>query len=113
MTYNFPDHIKGNTFKGIVFTIKVNGVVSDLTGCEIKMHIKTSIRDVSPVAEYSTTNLKIELTDPTNGKFAFKEQIIDVAAALYVYDIEITYPDDTVFTYIRGTWKINQNITHG
>lgn len=110
-TYNFPSHINGDTFSGVQFEVLVNAVALDLTDADITMQLKDS--NIGAVkAEFSTTNAKLEITDGPAGKFAFKEQIIDLCPKLYIYDIEILLPDGRKHTYIKGTWKIECDVTN-
>lgn len=110
--YNFPDHIKGDTFEGLNFTINVNGNPLDLTGAEIAMQLRNS-NSQNSIADFNTTNFKIIITDAVAGKFRLIKQIINILARTYNYDIEITMQNGDVFTYIKGTWTITQDITHG
>jgi hypothetical protein len=110
-TYNFPDHIKGDTFSGVQFEVLVNAVPLDLTDAVITMHLKESYQ-AKAKEEFSTVNTKLEITDALAGKFAFKEQIVDICAKNYVYDIEILLPNAKKYTYIKGTWKINCDVTN-
>jgi hypothetical protein len=110
--YNFPDHVKGDTFNGITFTVTLNSIALPLTGATIKMQLRKLITD--PVAlELSTINNKIQITNAPGGVFAIMPQIIDIATQNYIYDIEITLQDGTIKTYISGKWKIISDVTHG
>jgi len=110
-TYNFPDHIKGDTFSGVQFEVLVNTVALDITDADITMQLKEK-HDGGVKAEFSTANTKLEITDAVAGKFTFKEQIIDICAKVYIYDIEILLPNGKKHTYIKGTWKINCDVTN-
>ena len=103
--YNFRDHIKGNTFPGVTFTILINGLPWDLTGAVISMQLR-KITGSTNVFELSTTNGRIAITNPTEGIFAIIEQIIDIEAYNYYYDIIIILPSGIVKTYITGRWNI-------
>ena len=112
VNYNFQNHVKGDTFNGVLFTVTVNDVAFDLTGATITMDVRPT-KTGSVVATYSTTTTGITISSPsTAGKFTFDEQIIDIAAAKYVYDIEIELSSGTVKTYIWGNWEITQDVTY-
>ena len=111
--YNFPDHIKGDTFNGVEFTLEVNSLPVDLTNASIKMYLKTQSKACDVVAKFTTDNGKLTITDAVNGVFQFDNQIININAGTYDYDIEITLNNGTIKTYIKGTWKILQDITNG
>ncbi|NSW46216.1 MAG: BppU family phage baseplate upper protein [Bacteroidales bacterium] len=110
-TYNFKPHVKGDTFKGCRFTVNVNNAPLNLTGCQIRMHLRTNPLHDSKY-ELSTINGKIVIIDTINGIFEIPEQIIDIPAGNYYYDIEITFPDGKVKTYINGRFEIVQDITY-
>ena len=109
--YNFPDHIKGDTFVGTQFTIQVNGSPLNLTNVSIEMMLRKS--ETSPVALKLTKGSGITVNNAAAGIFSIDEQIIDIPSAKYLYDIEITLPNGEVKTYIGGTFKIIQDITYG
>lgn len=109
-TYNFPDHIKGDTFSGVQFEVLVNAVALDLTDADITMQIRENYSSANKI-EYSTANAKLEITDAVAGKFTFKEQIVDVAPKKYVYDIQILLPNGKKHTYIKGVWVITCDVT--
>lgn len=110
MTYDFPDHIKGDTFEGVQFTVTVNSVALDLTGATIKMQVRKSPTS-AVIDTYTTTGGHLTITNAAGGIFTFDEQIISLASAKYYYDIQITLADATVKTYISGYWTITQDIT--
>jgi len=105
-TYNFEDHISGDTFSGVQFEVLVNASALNLTGAAIKMQLKESASS-KMIAEFSVANSKLEITDAVAGKFSFKKQIVEVCPKNYVYDIEIILANNDKHTYIKGTWKIN------
>lgn len=106
---NLPDHVRGDTFEGARYTLEVNGAASDLTGASIRMQLKKD--KSSATSKEFSTGAGITITDALNGVFEIDKQIISVDANAYVYDIEITYPDETVKTYVEGKWKILQDVT--
>jgi len=111
--YNFPTHIKGDTFDGALFTLSLNTVAIDLTGAIITMDLRATKDGVSAKRFTSVDDADITIdADPTLGKFSINNQIIDVDAATYYYDIQIEFPDNTIKTYISGTWHIVQDVTY-
>ena len=110
--YNFKDHTKGDTFKAINFTLDEDGTPVDLTGASIRMMVKLNATDTNFALEVSTSSGGMLITDAANGAFTFEEQIIDIDAAKYVYDIEITDTNGNVNTYIKGSWHILQDVTY-
>lgn len=102
--YNFPDHTNNDTFNGVSFEVLLNNVAVDLTDADIKMQVRDS--NCKLVAEY-----KLEITDATAGKFSFKKQIISLTPSKYSYDIQITFANGDIKTWIKGEWKINKDVT--
>jgi hypothetical protein len=112
MSYNFPDHIKGDTFDGVIFEILENNLPVDLTSAVINMDLRTSQAAETAAVRFSTSTNELEITDAVNGIFKFKEQIVNIAAATYYYDIEIIFASGRVKTWISGKWKMKQDVTH-
>lgn len=111
--YNFVNHVTGDTFNGVLFTVYVNDVALDLTGAEINMDLRET-PDGTLIQRYTTVDdggLTI-LDPPTDGKFQFDRQVVSVTAGVYVYDIEIILSDGTIKTYISGKWNISKDVTH-
>jgi hypothetical protein len=109
-TYNFKDHVSGNTFNGQGFRIVVNGSPVDLSGAFIKMQLKTSPSAVSALTLDSDSH-GITIDETITGRFVIDEQRITAPASVYLYDIQITFSDLKEKTYIRGEWNIIQDIT--
>jgi len=109
MTYTIPDHIKGDTFNGVEFEMKLNGVVIDLTDCVILIQFKVNTY-AKPVL-ILTNGSGLEINDPTNGKFKILPQIVDIEAARYIYDVQFTFITGVIKTYLSGSWSIINDIT--
>lgn len=113
-TYNFPTHVKGDTFKSKKIQISsIKDEISsflDLTGCQITIQFKGSVN--SPVVfDFKTSNSTILITNATEGEFELQSRIINVLASTYVYDVQITFPDSSVKTYFRGSMKVESDVT--
>lgn len=101
--------IRGNTFEQMPFELLQNNVPIDLTGAEIKMQLRKECNGVVYL-ELDQDN-GITITDAVNGRFQIDEQIINIAAGNYKYDIRITFGDGTVKTWIKGDFLVICNIT--
>ena len=111
--YTFPTHKTGDTIKVITFTIKINLVPLDLTDSIIRMDVRTPSGTL--IRRFSTIDddgLSFILPQ-TDGKFQFNEQIISFEPGSYIYDMEFTFPNGDIFTYVEGTWTIINDITKG
>ena len=103
-TVNFT-HKRGDTFYATPINIQVNNVNLDLTGAVILMQLRKEAGGVIAL----TPDLTI--TDAVGGDFQIDEQIINIPACTYQYDIQITLADDTVVTWISGLFIINDDIS--
>ena len=112
-TYNIPSIIKGDTFKDLQFTLKINSVVEDLTdyaiACKFRKYAKTG-KEIKSIS----IGLGISLTDATNGIFKIDAFDLDdtFVAGVYYYDIEFTNGSGEINTYIQGSFKVIQDVTY-
>ena len=111
-TYNIPDHYKGDTFKGLAFNMQnqTTSAPIDLTDSEIKIQFRSG-SNIGTVQKELSIGSGITLVDAINGQFAIDAFVIDWRAGMNYYDIQITYPDGKVKTYIKGTLKIIDDVT--
>jgi len=86
---------------------------TNLTNCSIRMQVRQSLfGDV--ITEFSTSTSGLTITDAVLGKFK-----LTIAASVsslftsnkYIYDIEITFPDSSVYRVIKGSILIDQEVT--
>lgn len=113
-TYNFPSHVKGDTFRKrkITITKVINEVISkeDLTGCEIIIQFKST--PTSPIQyQFSTLDNSILISNPSEGEFELQDKIIDVSPITYIYDCQIKFPDSRVKTYFGGKHTIVNDVS--
>lgn len=66
----------------------------------------------APVVLQLSTGSGITITNAVGGVFQFDPLIIDVPIASYKYDIEMTFPNGTVYTYISGAMNVVTDISH-
>lgn len=108
--YNFPDAKRGDTYNDVSFTINVNGTAQDFTGATIRMWLVNSSQQV-PAADFNTTNGKLIITNATGGVFKTNIGIVLLDAAQYYYDIQITFANGTIKTWIEGTLTVLNDFT--
>jgi DNA-binding cell septation regulator SpoVG len=113
--YNFKKQYAGDTFKGIQLKAsRVSGETNertpiDLTNVEINMQIRTANR-VSVIKDFKIGS-GITLIDAENGIFTI-DPFKNPRAGEYVYDIQFTYNDGTLFeTYIQGSLSVELDTT--
>jgi hypothetical protein len=103
-TLNFTTK-RGDTFKQTDFQINVNDVALNLTGADVKMQLRKEPGGVVAL------EVPITIFDAVNGEFCIDEQIIDIQACSYRYDIQITQASGEVDTWISGLFTITDDIT--
>jgi len=110
MTYNIPQHISGDTWKGIstVQFIK-NNVPIDLTNAFVEFGVKLSISSPD-VLTLSTSNNGIEIISPLEGKIKILPRIVDIPVGKYSWYITLSTSDNNKKTYLMGLWYIIPNI---
>ena len=111
MIYRIPPHRRGDTWDGInSITITVNGTPVNLTGAQVKMEFRQSI-DSPVVLTLSTQDGSIVIMNAAGGIIQIPPQKIEIPFTTYLYDLQVTYPNGTVKTYMSGTWEIVPDIT--
>ena len=97
MSLNF-EHIKGDTFEAVNFAV-------------IKMQLKKECGGVIALNLTSVASAGLTITNAAGGLFKINKQIINIPEYNYVYDIEITFSDGTVKTWVEGNFVIKCDIT--
>jgi len=109
MTYNIPCHRRGDTWDGInSITIRVNGVLINLTGSSVKMEVRQSI-DAPVVMTFSTDDNSIQIISSSSIRIMPRK--IEIPFGNYLYDVQVIHPDGRVKTYLEGTWEIAPDVT--
>jgi hypothetical protein len=110
MSLNFT-HIQGDTFEDVNFAVVKNAVALSLTGAIIKMQLKKECGGIPILSFTSVASAGITITNAAGGLFKINKQIINISEFNYLYDIEITFADGTVKTWVEGNFTINCDIT--
>lgn len=110
MGLNFQN-IKGNTFDEVSFELLLNSDPYSLEDAVIRMQLRKEYGGIPFLSLTSVANAGITITNDVNGLFKINEQIIDICAFNYLYDIEIEFGDGTVKTYISGNFLIKSDVT--
>ena len=110
-TYNFPKLYEGDTHDGLSITVETSSggpkSAVDLTNVTIAMQVRNNAGAL--VLDLSVGS-GITKTDATNGVFRVDAFTVP-AAGNYNYDIEFTYADGTVKTYMGGTMSVKAGVT--
>src|SRR5690606_26649768 len=109
---NLEDRIKNDTFSSVEFEyLDANDDPIDLTDCTIRAQFRFRTK-IGTVVKDVYENNGITLTDPENGKFEIDEFTpVDWEVDSYYYDVQVTFPDGRIKTYVWGIVKIIQDIT--
>jgi hypothetical protein len=104
-------HIKGDTFEAVNFAVVKNAVALSLTGAVIKMQLKKECNGVAILSLTSIANAGLTITNASGGLFKINQQIINISEYNYIYDIQITFADNTVKTWVSGNFIVKCDIT--
>jgi len=110
MSLNFS-HIQGDTFEAVNFAVIKNAVALSLTGAVIKMQLKKECSGIPILSFTSVSSAGLTITNAASGLFTINKQIINIPAYNYLYDIEITFSNGDVKTYIEGSFLVKCDIT--
>jgi hypothetical protein len=109
MTYTIPPHRRGDTWDGInSISISINSAPVVLSGAEVKIEFRQSL-DAPVAMTFSTSTSTIQILNANTIRILPIK--IEVPFAKYYYDLQVTYPNGTVKTYMEGTWEILPDIT--
>jgi len=97
---------RGDTFLEVPFQIVINSVPLNLTGAVIRMQVR---KDAGTPIVFEPT---ITITNALNGSLKIDEQIFNVCAGVYKYDIEFQLASGGVHSdWIYGIFEITNDIT--
>jgi hypothetical protein len=96
---------RSDTFFAVPFQIAINSVPLDLTDAVINMQVR---KDFGTPIIFEPT---VTITNALTGIFEIDEQIFNVPACVYKYDIQITLDNGEVHTWINGIFEITNDIT--
>ena len=107
------DQYKGDTYDGVQFTLLNTEDSSpiDLTGVNIKIQFRYHSKIGGVQKEISNGN-GVTISDAINGIFSIDSFLIDWAPDIYYFDVQTTFLNGVVRTYIQGTIKVIQDITY-
>tara|TARA_R110002153_G_scaffold59259_2_gene161951 strand:- start:5906 stop:6262 length:357 start_codon:yes stop_codon:yes gene_type:complete len=105
---------KGDTYDGVQFTLlnTQDNTPIDLTGVAIKSQFRYDSK-IGGIQKEITDGNGITIDDAVNGVFSIDSFIIDWSPDIYYFDVQITFANGIVRTYIQGTIKVIQDITNG
>ena len=100
------DRRRNQTFSRIRFIYTLNGLPTDLSGVSIESKFRHK-NNCGPVVKTITDLDGITITDAAGGLFEIdKFTPITFEPALYYFDIEITFPNGDVKTWVECSFKV-------
>jgi hypothetical protein len=109
MSLNFK-HKRGDTFYEVDFEILKNQQPIDLTTAIIRMQVRKDYGSPIVLNFTSVNDNGITITDAVDGKFTINQQIIDIRAFKYIYDIQFEI-NGIVSTYVSGDFLVTNDVT--
>ena len=112
MLVKFLPHKKGDWWNGAKITItpKPNTDPIDLTTLtDILMQVKSDKTSKKSFLEFSIENGKITVLNAT--QFLIAGQVVDIPAAVYHSDIQITTSNGKPLTIMDISWEISQDVS--
>jgi hypothetical protein len=91
----------------------------DLTGATIKFTVKKKATDPDSeavIAKSSANAAEINITDAAGGKaeiYLVPADTKDINAMSYVYDVELTTSTGKVYTLVKATLRVLEDVTKG
>lgn len=86
----------------------------NLTGYQARMQIRSDVTSAVVLADMTTANGRILITDAVNGKFDLYLTAVETAALSFesgVYDLELVAPDNTVTRLLAGSVVLSPEVT--
>lgn len=108
-TYNFKDHVSNDSLKEFEIELLSETGPLDFTGATLTWNFRPKANPNQRVYSMTTDNGKLELSDPSNGKFVVKEQIIPLAPGVYVHDLTVVLSNGFTRRRLVGEWVIKPN----
>ena len=110
-TFDWPAQYAGDTAGAQSFNISRNGIPINLTGAVVRMQVRECGRPIPVLDLASNDGVSIVITDAESGMFRVGYYRNPPAPGSYVYDLEVTFPDGSVKTYLRGSYTIAGEVT--
>jgi hypothetical protein len=105
---------RGDTYDGVQFTLlntEDNSPI-DLTGVNIKIQFRYNSK-IGGLQKEINNGDGVTISDAVNGVFSIDPFLIDWNPDIYFFDIQMTFTNGVIRTYIQGTIKVIQDVTNG
>lgn len=110
--YNFPDIYQGDGIEPFSIRLKYpSGETIPLNGMAARMQLK-NVQSMIAFDFSTAEGADALLTITEAGAIQFPNiKSMKLEPGIYYYDLQVTDANDFVRTYLRGIWKVNQDIT--
>jgi hypothetical protein len=108
-TYTIPNHLHGDTFKGLSFQVNVNSAPKNLVSTLITIEFRLA-KKTGNLKKRLTIGQGITVTNAAGGVFQINPFLADLPVGIYYYDIQFN-DAGVISTYVEGTWEIVQDVT--
>lgn len=107
-TYNIKSRLTGDTWPGITFTLSINDEPIDFTDCVVEMAFRKN--SVIGKLEWLLSSESDDITID-DSSITILPRLLTLSPGKYVYDLQVTFPDSTVRTYVKGSFQVLKDIT--
>jgi hypothetical protein len=110
-------HKRGDTWDGIeieYFEYAPDGITkipTNLTGVTVLCQFKGNANGFYVFFDFKTSDGTVTIPNPLNGKIILMPKEINVSAAVYSTDVQLTFPSGRVESNLAGSWKIYDDIS--
>ena len=109
--YNFAAE-QGATLERVITYTDPDEAIIDLTGFTALMQVRPTAASATVILELSTgSGITIDGPEGTLTLLVDADDMAALTPAVYVYDLEITAPDDKVTRLIEGKFTVKAEVT--
>jgi hypothetical protein len=104
---------RGDTFGGVKFIFSLNGSPVSLLGCDILMQVRQEADAQNIIMQFSTADSEITIGGVDNNEVTILPKVVpaNAPARKCAYDVQITFPDSTIKTWVTGEFEILKDVT--
>lgn len=112
-TYDILKQRRGDTFAGVKFIYNLNGSPISLAGASIVMQVRAEADATDYIMQFTTAASEITVGGASNNEVTILPKLIPATAVAKkcVYDVQITFPDSSVKTWVSGIFEITKDVT--
>lgn len=101
---------RGDTWEGTK-VFRIDDVAQEGDLASVRMQIKAKATDTTALVELTSAASQITILSAADRRFQIPRQAISIAKGRYVHDIEATFTNGEVRTYLQGRVTVDQDVT--